>query len=72
MELAVKMNFWLSFTNVIAFALLCGPVRAQDGHMMNGDGQMDGWMGGHTGAWISILLLIILGLLAWIVMRKRK
>lgn len=47
-------------------------VHAQDGHMMNGGGWYGGWMGGYGGAWMPILLLVIVGLLVWIVMKKRK
>jgi len=40
--------------------------------MMNGG--MDGstWMGSYGGAWVRVLLVIIVGLVAWIVMRRRK
>jgi len=40
--------------------------------MMNGG--MDGstWMGSYGGAWVPVLLVIIVGLVAWIVMRRRK
>ncbi len=53
-------------------ALGTGLVHAQGGHMMNGGGWYDGWMGGYGGLWIPILLVVIVGLLAWIVMQRRK
>ena len=40
--------------------------------MMNGGGWYGGGMGGFGGVWIPILLVVIVGLLAWIVMQKRK
>jgi len=30
------------------------------------------WMGNHGGAWVPVLLVVIVGLVAWIVMRRRK
>lgn len=45
-----------------------GLAHAQDGHMMNGGG----WVGGYAGMWIPILLVVIVGLLVWIVMQRRK
>jgi len=40
--------------------------------MMNGGGWYGGWMGGYGGVWIPILLIVIVGLLAWIVIQRRK
>jgi hypothetical protein len=31
-----------------------------------------GWMGGYGGYWGPVLLVVVVGLVAWIVMRKRK
>lgn len=48
---------------------------AQNGGMMNGGyGGMwgSGWMGGYGGFWVPILLVAVVGLVAWIVMQKRK
>lgn len=47
------------------------PAFAQSGNMMNG-GWMGGWMGGYGGVWVPILLVLVVGLVAWIVMQKRK
>lgn len=52
-----------------------GPASAQNGGMMNGgNGGMwgGGWMGGYGGYWVPILLVAVVGLVAWIVMQKRK
>ena len=44
---------------------------AQTGNMMNG-GMNSGWMGGFGGFWVPVLLVIVVGLVAWVVMQKRK
>ena len=52
-----------------------GTASAQNGGMMNGGyGGMwgGGWMGGYGGFWVPILLVAVVGLVAWIVMQKRK
>jgi hypothetical protein len=53
--------------------LATGTVLAQTGNMMNG-GMMSGfgWMGGYGGYWVPILLVVVVGLVAWVVMQKRK
>ncbi len=56
----------------VALALGTGLVHGEDGHMMSGGHWYGGWMGGHGGVWIPILLVVFLGLLAWIVRKKRK
>ena len=48
-----------------------GSAFAQHGNMMNG-GWMGGWMGGYGGVWAPILLVLVVGLVAWVVMHKRK
>lgn len=49
---------------------------AQNGTMMNGNvgggGWMGGWMGGYGGFWMPVLLVVVVGLVAWIVMQRRK
>ena len=45
---------------------------AQSGNVMDGGMHGTGWMGGYGGYWGPVLLLIVIGLVAWIVMRKRK
>ncbi len=64
-------------TMALAITPLIGPAGAiaQSGNMMDGGwmgGGMGGWMGGYGGVWIPILLVIVVGLVAWIVMQKRK
>jgi len=49
-----------------------GPSMAQNGHMMSGGMGGFGWMG-YGGMWMSILLVIVVvGLVAWFVKQKGK
>jgi hypothetical protein len=58
---------------VLTLALVVTPLMspavafAQSGNMMNG-----AWMGGYGGVWMPILLVLVVGLVAWVVMQKRK
>jgi hypothetical protein len=45
---------------------------AQNGQMMNGGMWNGGWMGGYGGPWVPILLVVVIGLVAWIVLQRRK
>lgn len=41
--------------------------------MMNGDMGGFGWMGGYGGIWVPILVVIVVvGLLAWVVKKKER
>ena len=55
-----------------AAALATDVASAQGGSMMNGGHWGGGWMGGYGGVWGPILLVVVVGLVAWIVMQKRK
>lgn len=57
------------FTLALAITPLMNPASAfaQNGNMMNG-----AWMGGYGGLWVPILLVLVIGLVAWVVMQKRK
>lgn len=48
---------------------LSGLASAQGGTMMDGGMGGSGWMGGY---WGPILLVVVVGLVAWIVMRGRR
>ena len=50
-----------------------GALQAQTGGMMNG-GSMSGggWMGGYGGYWGPILLVVVVGLVVWVALRRRK
>ena len=53
-------------------ALFAGATLAQTGNMMNGSMGGSGWMVGYGGYWVPVLLVVVVGLAAWIVMQKRK
>ncbi|MDO8420300.1 MAG: hypothetical protein Q7S90_09705 [Rubrivivax sp.] len=55
-----------------ASALGSGSALAQNTNMMNGGMWGGGWMGGYGGIWGPILLVVVIGFVAWIVMQKRK
>ena len=55
-----------------ATAAAGGLASAQSGPMMDGAMHNDGWMGGYGGYWLPVLLVVLVGLVAWIVMQKRK
>ena len=61
---------------VAAFSLTAaGAASAQNGNMMNGgSGGMwgSGWMGGYGGYWVPILVVVVIGLVVWIALQKRK
>ncbi len=50
------------------FALSAGVSIAQNGHMMDGGG----WMGGYGGVWGPIVLVVIVVLLVWACLQRRK
>ena len=55
--------------------LSAGVALAQNGTMMNGGGWMSGYggMGGYGGIWLPILVVIVaVGLVAWVVKQKGK
>jgi len=46
---------------------------AQGGNMMDGGMWGTGWMGGTGGPWAAILIvLVVVGLVAWVVKQQRK
>lgn len=49
-----------------------GVASAQNGPMMNGGGWGGGWMGGYGIPWGPILLIVVVGLVVWVVLQKRK
>ncbi|MDP1931276.1 MAG: hypothetical protein Q8L60_07465 [Gammaproteobacteria bacterium] len=49
-------------------ALSAGVSVAQNGHMMDGGV----WMGGYRGVWGPIVLVLIIGLVVWVVLQRRK
>lgn len=55
-----------------AVALLTtGVTLAQSGNMMNADSWGTGWMGGYGGAWMPILLVIVVVALVVLILKGR-
>jgi len=55
-----------------AVALLTtGVTLAQSGNMMNGGSWGTGWMGGYGGAWMPILLVIVVVALVVLILKGR-
>ncbi len=53
--------------------LASGVSSAQNGNMMNGGGMWGGgWMGGYGGYWGPILLVVVVGVVVWAVLQRRK
>jgi len=59
--------------------LATGVSFAQNGNMMNGGTGGGGWMngyggmGGYGGIWVpTLLVILVVGLVAWVVTQKRK
>jgi hypothetical protein len=40
--------------------------------MMNGGMTGGTWMSGYGGTWIPVLLVVVIGLVAWIAIQRRK
>ena len=54
-------------------ALASGVAVAQNGTMMDGGGMWGGgWMGGYGGYWGPVLLVVVVGVVVWAVLQKRK
>ncbi len=45
---------------------------AQSGPMMNGGMGGGGWMGGYGGFWLPVLFVVVVGLVIWVVIQRRK
>lgn len=67
------MKFLTTMTVGLVSMLASGVSFAQNGNMMNGDGMWGtGWMGGYGGLWGPILLVVVVGVVVWAVLQKRK
>ncbi len=56
-----------------ASMLASGVSLAQNGNMMNGGGMWGGgWMGGYGGYWGPVLLVVVVGVVVWAILQKRK
>ena len=64
--------------NLFAVAIACiplfvtGAALAQNAPMMNGGMGGGGWMGGYGGYWLPVLFIVVVGLVVWAVMQRRK
>jgi hypothetical protein len=65
----------MKFSNAIAVGLTSllahGVSLAQNGNMMNGGDWMGGY-GGYGGSWGPILLVVVVGVVVWAILQKRK
>ncbi|MEO8847140.1 MAG: hypothetical protein ABI440_00720 [Casimicrobiaceae bacterium] len=53
--------------------LLASVTLAQGGNMMNGNTWGGGWMGGgYGGLWVPVLLVVLIGVIVWAVLQRRK
>ncbi|MDO8455328.1 MAG: hypothetical protein Q7T07_00235 [Burkholderiaceae bacterium] len=67
----MKTMFALFVAAVSLFAV--GVSSAQSNNMMNGGGGSFGWMGGYGGiGWPLLLLIVVVGFVAWFAKRGDK
>jgi hypothetical protein len=73
------MKTLLAMTVGTVTLLATGVSLAQNGNMMNGGTGGDGWMngygamGGYGGVWVpTLLVIVVVGLVAWVVTQNRK
>ena len=64
------MKKWFALT--VGPSFVTGAALAQSGPMMNDSMGGGGWMGGYGGYWLPVLLVVVVGLVVWIVMQRRK
>ena len=65
------MTNWFAVALGIAPLFVAGTASAQSG-MMNGGMGVGGWMGGYGGYGLPVLLVVVVGLLVWVIMQRRK
>ena len=67
----MKILSLIASTTTSMFAT--GVATAQTGHMMNGEMWNGGWMGGYGWMWApTLLVVVVIGIVAWIVKRGGK
>ena len=74
-EIDIRRMLGAAFaTSGLTLAACSGATQPQGGHMGGTMGGTNGygWMGGYMGPWMLILLIMIVGLVAWIVARGRN
>jgi hypothetical protein len=73
----IQRGVFMKFLNAVAVgaasALSSGMLFAQNGNMMN-DGGIGGasWMGAYGGYWGPVILAVVVGVVIWVVLQKRK
>ena len=65
------MTNWFAVALGIAPLFVVGTASAQNG-MMNGGMGVGGWMGGYDGYALPVLLVVVVGLVVWVIMQRRK
>ena len=65
------MTNWFAVALGIAPLFVAGTASAQNG-MMNGGMGVGGWMGGYGGYALPVLLVVVVGLVVWVIMQRRK
>jgi hypothetical protein len=67
------MKFLTTMSVGLVSMLASSVSSAQSGNMMNGGGMWGShWMGGYGGYWGPILLVVVVGLVVWAILQKRK
>ena len=66
----MKNSFSIAIGTLPSF--VTGAALAQNGPMLNGGMGGGGWMGGYGGYWLPVLLVVVVGLVVWVVMQRRK
>lgn len=64
-------NLFVTASGTLPF-LMAGAAAAQSERMMNHDMWSSGGMGAYGVYWVPVLLIVVVGLVAWIIMQKRK
>ena len=71
---ALRVDVGLEFHSIVDYdRKKMRKALAQGGNMMNGNMWGGGWMGGgYGGWWVSVLLVILIGVIIWAVVQRRK
>jgi hypothetical protein len=68
-----SMKFLTAMLIALASMLASSVSSAQTDHMGNAGGMWgSGWMGGYGGHWWPILLVVVVGVVVWAFLQKRK
>ncbi len=67
------MKSLIGIATGLVSAVASGVASAQNGNMMNGGGMWgSGWMAGYGGYSVPILLVVLVAVVVWAVLQKRK